>query len=51
MATKKAELEEEILEDEEAEEEAPAGPRVPQDFQREDLNDLRDAVNELHARG
>lgn len=25
-------------------------PRVAHDFQRDDLNDLRDAVNELHAR-
>lgn len=30
---------------------APVGPRVAHDFQRDDLNDLRDAVNELHARG
>ena len=39
-------IEDEILDDEE--EEVPATPRVNRDFGREDLNDLRDAVNELH---
>lgn len=33
------------------EEEAVVEPRIAHDFHREDLNDLRDAVNELFARG
>lgn len=36
------------MEEETSTEEAP--PRVNRDFGREDLNDLRDAVNELHAK-
>ena len=48
--TEEAEVVEEMAE--EVAEEAPAAPvRVAHDFLREDLNDLRDAVNELHARG
>jgi hypothetical protein len=48
MATKK--IEEEVLEDvaEETLEEAPA-PRLTSNFGREDLNELRDVVNELWA--
>lgn len=44
MATKKTEVEEEFPEE-------TAPPRIQHDFMREDLNELRDAVNELHARG
>ena len=44
MAKKVDVIEEEMGE---LEEEAPL--RVSHDFLREDLNDLRDAVNELHA--
>lgn len=50
----KAAIEPEIIEEEAAEEEAEeAAPsaRIQHDFQRADLNDLRDAVNELFARG
>lgn len=46
---KKEEMEmEEAVEEEVAE---PAAPRIAHDYHRDDLNDLRDAVNELHARG
>lgn len=46
---KKEEIIEEGAVEETVEEEK--GPRVPHNFGRDDLNDLRDAVNELHARG
>lgn len=46
MATKKKV--EEIVEEEAEETTEAAPPRVNRDFGREDLNDLRDAVNELH---
>ena len=45
------ELEEEVVDKEV--EEAPAeaaAPRISHNYQRDDLNDLRDAVNELFAR-
>lgn len=47
MATKKVELEdgeEMVIDDVKT-------PRIAHDFQRTDLNELRDAVNELFARG
>lgn len=41
----------EVEVEETVEEETPATPRLQNDFQREDLNELRDVVNELWARG
>lgn len=50
MAKKNEEkVEEDVMETPEAAE--AKTPRVAHDFHRDDLNDLRDAVNELHARG
>ncbi len=46
--TKKTEEAEEVVYEEEVA--APATPRLTDDFGREDLNRLRDAVNELYAR-
>lgn len=48
MAKNKEEMVEELPEEVVSE---PETPRVTHDFHREDLNDLRDAVNELFARG
>lgn len=49
MAKKHEEIDEIV--EQAPDEEAPKTPRIQHDFLRQDLNDLRDAVNELHARG
>ena len=50
MAKKVESAEEEVFDTEEEEaQEAEVAPRLQNDFQREDLNELRDVVNELWA--
>lgn len=49
MAKKETIIEEELGGTEFPEETTPATPRLQNDFQREDLNELRDVVNELWA--